>query len=92
MLFISLSLHSFGTREYLRVLPRRAEHYLGKLRAPFIDIDFCVHSSRFLSRYKMISRVSWPNYRGGGDRDAVEALLKDQGMISDATFGKTKVR
>lgn len=39
----------------------------------------------------MISRVTWPNYRGGGDRDAVEALLKDQGMISDATFGKTKV-
>ena len=40
----------------------------------------------------MISRVTWPNYRGGGDRDAVEALLKDQGMISDATFGKTKAR
>ena len=46
--------------------------------------------SRFLQRYKMLCKKTWPNVRGS-DEDGVKAILTEQGLIKDATFGNTKV-
>jgi len=47
--------------------------------------------TRFLRRYKMISRFTWPNFRDGTDKEGTKVLLEDKGLIDDVTFGKTKV-
>jgi len=46
---------------------------------------------RFLRRYKMISRFTWPNYKQGNDTEGTKVLLEDKGLLGDVTFGKTKI-
>jgi len=46
---------------------------------------------RFLQRYKCISPVTWPNFRGGGPKDGVSVILKHMRVMDDAVFGKTKI-
>ncbi|XP_041975732.1 unconventional myosin ID-like, partial [Aricia agestis] len=45
---------------------------------------------RFLRRYKMLSQYTWPNFRGGVERDAVAVLLRDS-RVTDVQFGHTKL-
>jgi len=46
---------------------------------------------RFLRRYKMISRFTWPNFRDGDDKEGTKVLLKEKGFLEDVVFGNTKV-
>ncbi len=41
-------------------------------------------------RYKMLSKKTWPSVRSS-DEDGVRTILNEQGLIKDATFGKTKI-
>merc|ERR1711962_63963 len=45
---------------------------------------------RFVLRYKMICKETWPNPRGS-DRDGTQAILKSQKLDGDVTYGKTKI-
>jgi len=46
---------------------------------------------RFLRRYKMVSQYTWPNFRGGADRDGVRILIQQQNYENDVVYGKTKI-
>uniref|UniRef100_A0A8C7Y2J5 Unconventional myosin-Id n=1 Tax=Oryzias sinensis TaxID=183150 RepID=A0A8C7Y2J5_9TELE len=46
---------------------------------------------RFLQRYKMISKFTWPNHDLPSDKDAVKKLLQGCGFEHDVAYGKTKV-
>jgi len=70
--------------------------YLGLLenvRVRRAGFAFRQDYTKFLLRYKMIARATWPNYYkgGGGDKEAVRALLQEKKLANDATLGKTKV-
>ncbi|XP_076657255.1 unconventional myosin ID [Halictus rubicundus] len=45
----------------------------------------------FLKRYKMISQYTWPNFRGGSDKDGVRTLMDDKGFSNDVKYGHTKI-
>ena len=51
---------------------------------------FIYHFSRFVLRYKMICKNTWPNPRGT-DRDGTAEIMKDQKLDRDVTYGKTKI-
>ncbi|XP_015183873.1 PREDICTED: myosin-IA [Polistes dominula] len=46
---------------------------------------------RFLKRYKMISQYTWPNFRGGNDKDGVRTLMDEKGFSDDVKYGHTKI-
>ncbi|XP_011341843.2 myosin-IA [Ooceraea biroi] len=46
---------------------------------------------RFLKRYKMISQYTWPNFRGGSDKDGVRTLMDEKGFSHDVKYGQTKI-
>ncbi|XP_021947488.1 unconventional myosin ID isoform X2 [Folsomia candida] len=46
---------------------------------------------RFVQRYKMLSRRTWPNPKTRNMQEATNAILQDRGLINDVAFGKTKV-
>ncbi|XP_053308987.1 unconventional myosin-Id isoform X2 [Spea bombifrons] len=46
---------------------------------------------RFLQRYKMISKLTWPNHQMSSDRAAVQKILQENHFDQDAAYGKTKV-
>lgn len=75
----------------------RIEHqvrYLGLLENVRVRRAGFVHRQRydkFLLRYKMLSQYTWPNFRGGADRDGVKVLLEEKKLINDCKFGHTKV-
>ncbi|KAK0174543.1 hypothetical protein PV327_010303 [Microctonus hyperodae] len=75
----------------------RVEHqvrYLGLLenilvrRAGFV---YRQRYDRFLKRYKMISKYTWPNFRGGSDQDGVRTLIEEKGFAHDVKYGHTKI-
>ncbi|XP_022246802.1 unconventional myosin-Id-like [Limulus polyphemus] len=45
---------------------------------------------RFLQRYKMASKLTWPNYHGP-DKDGCRVLIQELGFSDDVKYGKTKV-
>ena len=45
----------------------------------------------FLKRYKMISQYTWPNFRGGTDKDGVRTLMNEKGFNNDVKYGHTKI-
>lgn len=45
---------------------------------------------RFLQRYKLICKATWPNYPGS-DPDGVKEILREHQLDHDAAYGKTKV-
>lgn len=47
--------------------------------------------SVFLNRYKMISQYTWPNYRGGSDKDGVRTIMDEHKFASDVKYGHTKI-
>uniref|UniRef100_A0A182MQJ1 Myosin motor domain-containing protein n=1 Tax=Anopheles culicifacies TaxID=139723 RepID=A0A182MQJ1_9DIPT len=75
----------------------RVEHqvrYLGLLENVRVRRAGFVHRQRydkFLLRYKMISQYTWPNFRGGNDRDGVKVLMNEKNFSHDVRFGKTKI-
>lgn len=75
----------------------RVQHqvrYLGLLENVRVRRAGFVHRQRydkFLLRYKMISQYTWPNFRGGSDRDGVRVLIEEKGFANDVKYGHTKV-
>ncbi|GFY68495.1 unconventional myosin-Id [Trichonephila inaurata madagascariensis] len=47
--------------------------------------------NRFLRRYKMISKYTWPNFRGGSEKDGCRVLIDEQGFSDDVRYGTTKI-
>ncbi|CAK9813224.1 Unconventional myosin ID [Anthophora quadrimaculata] len=45
----------------------------------------------FLKRYKMISQYTWPNFRGGSDKDGVRTLMNEKNFSNDVEYGHTKI-
>lgn len=39
----------------------------------------------------MVSQYTWPNFRGGADRDGVRILIQQQNFDEDVVYGKTKI-
>lgn len=39
----------------------------------------------------MVSQYTWPNFRGGADRDGVRILIQQQNFEEDVVYGKTKI-
>lgn len=75
----------------------RVEHqvrYLGLLenvrvrRAGFV---YRQSYDKFLGRYKMLSQYTWPNFRGGSDKEGVRVLLGEKNLLHDCKFGHTKI-
>ncbi|OTF75536.1 hypothetical protein BLA29_004781 [Euroglyphus maynei] len=46
---------------------------------------------RFYQRYKMISPLTWPNFRDGNVEQASRTLINDKHFGSDVEYGKTKI-
>ncbi len=46
---------------------------------------------RFLGRYKMLSRSTWPNPRSGSAKDNAMRILEELGLASDCVQGRTKI-
>jgi len=67
--------------------------YLGLLenvRVRRAGFAFRQDYTRFLLRYKMLAKPTWPNYRGS-EVDGVKAILKAQKLDKDVTYGYTKL-
>lgn len=45
----------------------------------------------FLKRYKMISQFTWPNFRGGSDREGTRVIMDEHGFSNDVKYGRTKI-
>lgn len=43
------------------------------------------------NRYKMISKYTWPNFRGGSEKDGCRVLMDEQGFSDDVKYGTTKI-
>lgn len=75
----------------------RVEHqvrYLGLLENVRVRRAGFVHRQRydkFLLRYKMLSQYTWPNFRGGSDKEGVRVLLGEKNLLNDCKFGHTKI-
>lgn len=39
----------------------------------------------------MISKYTWPNFRGGSDQDGVRTLIEEKGFAHDVKYGHTKI-
>lgn len=39
----------------------------------------------------MVSQYTWPNFRGGADRDGVRILIQQQNFDEDVVYGKAKI-
>lgn len=44
-----------------------------------------------IARYKMISQYTWPNFRGGNDKDGVRTLMEEKNFSNDVKYGHTKI-
>lgn len=51
----------------------------------------CTNNETVFNRYKMISQYTWPNFRGGTDKDGVRTLLNEKGFNNDVKYGHTKI-
>ena len=74
-------------QSYDRFLRRLADRKLNSVeKTPLRSFFFCV---KF--RYKMVSQYTWPNFRGGSDREGVRILIQQQNFEDDVVYGKTKI-
>jgi len=75
----------------------RVEHqvaYLGLLENVRVRRAGFAHRTtyeRFVQRYKMLSRRTWPNPRKGSSKDATNCIATDQGISNDVVYGNTKI-
>ncbi|KAL3218260.1 hypothetical protein MRX96_031635 [Rhipicephalus microplus] len=73
---------------------RHQVNYLGLLenvRVRRAGFAYRQDYTRFLRRYKMITEYTWPNYRGGSDRDGCEVIIDKMGFSGDVKYGRTKI-
>eukprot|EP01127_Copromyxa_protea_P015968 TRINITY_DN4681_c0_g1_i3.p1 TRINITY_DN4681_c0_g1~~TRINITY_DN4681_c0_g1_i3.p1 ORF type:complete len:1023 (+),score=237.78 TRINITY_DN4681_c0_g1_i3:34-3069(+) len=84
-------------KKSLTINEQRTKHqiqYLGlveNVRVRRAGFAFRREFDRFLLRYKMLSKETWPTFRGS-DRDAVEWLMKSLNLgPGDYELGKTKI-
>ena len=67
--------------------------YLGLLenvRVRRAGFAFRQEYTKFLQRYKILSKRTWPNFRGA-EIDGVKIILQEQGLAKDVTYGHTKL-
>ncbi|EDQ85472.1 uncharacterized protein MONBRDRAFT_29200 [Monosiga brevicollis MX1] len=74
---------------------RHQVRYLGlleNLRVRRAGYAFRMDYAKFIERYKMLSRLTWPNFKGS-PRDGVKYILEDGCDLtkSEYTFGRSKV-
>lgn len=75
----------------------RVEHqvrYLGLLENVRVRrAGFCYRQryDKFLLRYKMLSEYTWPNFRGGSDKEGVRVLMNEKKFSNDVKYGHTKI-
>lgn len=75
----------------------RVEHqvrYLGLVENTRVRRAGFVHRisyDRFLKRYKMISQYTWPNFKGGSDKEGTRVLIEERGFAHDVKYGHTKL-
>uniref|UniRef100_A0AC34RPG4 Uncharacterized protein n=1 Tax=Panagrolaimus sp. JU765 TaxID=591449 RepID=A0AC34RPG4_9BILA len=75
----------------------RVEHqvrYLGLLenvRVRRAGFAYRVTYERFLQRYKLLSKKTWPNPRYGSERDNTVLILKELELLHDCEQGRTKI-
>ena len=53
-------------------------------------LDYIINEIVYV-RYKMISQYTWPNFRGGNDKDGVRTLMDEKGFSNDVKYGHTKI-
>lgn len=39
----------------------------------------------------MISQYTWPNFRGGEDKNGVKMMMDEKGFSNDVQYGHTKI-
>uniref|UniRef100_A0A6I8NN19 Unconventional myosin-Id n=1 Tax=Ornithorhynchus anatinus TaxID=9258 RepID=A0A6I8NN19_ORNAN len=77
--------------------PERCRHqveYLGLLenvRVRRAGFAYRQTYERFLLRYKMLSKFTWPNHDLPSDEEAVKKLIECCGFQDDVAYGKTKL-
>lgn len=67
--------------------------YLGLLenvRVKRAGFAFRMHYDRFLNRYKMTTKQTWPNYTMGA-KSGSEIIINNAGSQDDVQYGKTKI-
>ncbi|KAK2191130.1 hypothetical protein NP493_59g02001 [Ridgeia piscesae] len=68
--------------------------YLGLLenvRVRRAGFAFRMEYTRFLKRYKMVSKKTWPNFHGGPDKEGVRVIINEEQFQDDVQYGKTKI-
>lgn len=68
--------------------------YLGLLenvRVRRAGFAFRMPYKRFINRYKLISKTTFPKFRGGSDQDGTRTLVREEGFEKDVEYGKTKI-
>ncbi|GMS88608.1 hypothetical protein PENTCL1PPCAC_10783 [Pristionchus entomophagus] len=75
----------------------RVDHqvrYLGLLenvRVRRAGFAYRMEYGRFLQRYKMLAKHTWPNPRRGGPKENTQLILGEMGLVKDCEAGKTKI-
>lgn len=75
----------------------RVQHqvsYLGLVENTRVRRAGFVHRvsyDRFLKRYKMISKYTWPNFKGGSQKEGTKVLINERGFANDVKYGHTKL-
>ncbi|GMT18808.1 hypothetical protein PFISCL1PPCAC_10105, partial [Pristionchus fissidentatus] len=75
----------------------RVDHqvrYLGLLenvRVRRAGFAYRMEYGRFLQRYKLLSKSTWPNPRRGGPKENTQLILGEMGLAKDCEAGKTKI-
>ena len=52
---------------------------------------FIINIIKYIWRYKLISKTTWPKFRNGDDKEATRVLIREQGFENDVKYGKTKI-
>ncbi|XP_065322489.1 unconventional myosin-Id-like [Gordionus sp. m RMFG-2023] len=47
---------------------------------------YCIGYTRFLARYKLLSKYTWPNHHFASDKEAVAKLLDEKGLQEDVVY------
>lgn len=64
------------------------------LEAVLASVDYLQSSIIYLlsySSYKMISQYTWPNFRGGSDREGTKIIIDECQHSKDVKYGHTKI-
>lgn len=68
--------------------------YLGLLenvRVRRAGFAFRMPYDRFIQRYKMLSKQTWPNFKRGSEKDGTKVIINELNLGDDVQYGNTKV-